>query len=69
MAISDNSRKESPAEHAWRVAIIAMTLHRELDFKIDNILPILQTWADDYVSHFPPLKGFLEEVRGDLSKS
>ncbi|QQR79161.1 MAG: HD domain-containing protein [Candidatus Moraniibacteriota bacterium] len=35
VSISDNSRKESPAEHSWRVALMAMILHRELDLKID----------------------------------
>lgn len=35
ISISDNSRKESPAEHTWRVAIMAMILHRELKLEID----------------------------------
>lgn len=35
VAISDNSRKESPAEHTWRVALMAIILHRELNLKID----------------------------------
>jgi putative hydrolase of HD superfamily len=35
IAISDNSRQESPAEHTWRVALMAMVLHRELRLKLD----------------------------------
>jgi putative hydrolase of HD superfamily len=35
VSISDNSRKESPAEHSWRVALMGMILHRELNLKID----------------------------------
>ena len=35
VAISDNSRKESPAEHTWRTALMAMVLHRELGLEID----------------------------------
>jgi len=35
ISISDNSRKESPAEHTWRVGIMAMVLHRELKLDID----------------------------------
>lgn len=35
VSISDNSRKESPAEHTWRVAIMAMVLHRDLHLKVD----------------------------------
>ena len=33
--ISDNSRQESPAEHTWRVALMAMVLHRNLRLKLD----------------------------------
>lgn len=35
VSISDNSRKESPAEHSWRMALMAMVLHRELKLDID----------------------------------
>ena len=35
IAISDNSRQESPAEHTWRVALMAMVLHRELHLELD----------------------------------
>lgn len=35
VSISDNSRKESPAEHTWRVALMAMVLHKELKLEID----------------------------------
>lgn len=29
ISISDNSRKESPAEHSWRTALLAIALHEE----------------------------------------
>jgi putative hydrolase of HD superfamily len=35
VAVSDNSRKESPAEHSWRMALMAMILHRELELDLD----------------------------------
>jgi putative hydrolases of HD superfamily len=33
--ISDNSRKESPAEHTWRMALMAIILNRELKLEVD----------------------------------
>ncbi len=35
LSISDNSRKESPAEHSWRVALMALIFVRELDVDLD----------------------------------
>lgn len=35
VSISDNSRKESPAEHTWRTALLAMVLCRECDLTVD----------------------------------
>ena len=33
--VSDNSRKESPAEHTWRVAVMAMIFQRKFNLKLD----------------------------------
>jgi len=41
ISISDNSRKESPAEHTWRVAIMWMILQRHLRLKI-NLLKAIE---------------------------
>ncbi len=35
VSISDNSRKESPAEHTWRTALLAMVLCREFELAVD----------------------------------
>ena len=35
ISVSDNSRKESAAEHTWRMAVMAMLLHRELKLQVD----------------------------------
>lgn len=36
-----DGRQESVAEHSWRMALMAMTLHRELDFEV-NIAKVLK---------------------------
>ena len=41
VSVSDNSRKESPAEHTWRMAVMAIVLHKELKLKI-NLLKTLE---------------------------
>ena len=40
ISISDNSRKESPAEHTRRVAIMAMIFSRQLKIKVDILKTI-----------------------------
>lgn len=54
--LSDN-RRESVAEHTWRMALMAMVLHRELESKVDigKVLKMVlihdlgEVYAGDYV--------------------
>ncbi len=49
VSISNNSRKESPAEHSWRVALMAMILHRELKLKVDLLKTLEVVLVHDIV--------------------
>jgi len=49
VSISDNSRKESPAEHSWRLAIMVMIINDELKLEIDILKAIKMALVHDIV--------------------
>lgn len=49
ICISDNSRKESPAEHTWRMALMALVLHKHLKLDLDILKSIEMIIIHDIV--------------------
>ncbi len=49
---SDNSRRESVAEHSWMMCLLALTLFDQLDTKIDQLKVLKMITIHDLVEVF-----------------